>query len=489
MQSNNLKVRLNSNGLFSDSAGIPAISNSSNFSFADRVGVWMSATDSQGKIYVACHDVIGGKQEFWPGPLSLNNQVSADSTVWNKVYPMNSSLIASHIANYQSASYVPHPLIAQWPGSGPAGFAGILAPFVDNEVNDKIYDPLNGDYPYIRSSSEILAISNDRANTHLNSQAWPMGVELHTSTMGFAPTDTLLKNCIMVRYLVFNRSATTYKNFRFSVAVNFGIGMQDNEYLGTDVPNKTLFAINDTSEATFSGKLVSFACMALNGRLSSTIYFENTGDPVNGRPAVDTHFVRLMKGIWKNGNPMVYGGNGVDASGSQTSFVYPYNTDDSHGNQMWSDNDRYQPGKRYGLLNFDSIELKAGTATSFEVAFFIVEENNFNIKQIGNSCLSIRQALNTKNLMKNTQNLGSFVEKNTLYPNPLKPGDNLVIKGLQEKPISMRIMGLDGREIYKFDLHDSDINCILPFDFSDGVYFLEYETLNTKKYIKFVVNR
>ncbi len=474
--------------MFTDSASSAAIRNSGGLNFADRIGVWMSASDSLGNIRVACHDITGFRHDIWPGPLSLANQQAADTLSWNKVYPMSAPIVSAHLANYQTSSYVPHPFISNWPGSGPAGYAKVLAPFVDNEINDQKYEPLNGDYPYIRSSSEVLAISNDRAAAHTFSGSLPLGVELHTSTMGFSSADTALKNCVMVRYIVFNRSNINYKNFRFSVALNFGIGQNDNEYLGTDVPNKTLFVINDTSEATFSGKLVSFGCMALNGRLSSTIYFENTGDPVNGRPVVDSHFVRLMKGCWKNGNRMVYGGNGVDASGNATSFIYPYNTDASQGGQMWNDNDRYQPGKRYGLLNFDSIELKAGAVSSFEVAFFIVEENSFNIEQIGQNCLNISRALNTKNLLKNTQNEYVFVEKIDLYPNPSKPGDKLVIRGVEENPISMRVISSDGREILNLELHDSDKNIILPFDFTDGVYFLEYQTLNTKRYIKFVVN-
>lgn len=488
INANSIRLRIYSNGLMGDSAGSAAVRNANGLAFADRIGVWMSATDSAGNIRLACHDILGSSHEFWAGPLSLNNMQSADSNVWNRVYPMSSALINSHLMNYKNNGYVPHPFIVNWPGNGSSGYATILAPFVDNEVNDQVYTPLDGDYPYIPTNSEILAIANDRANAHQLSGSLPMGVELHTSVMGFDSKDSALKNCLLVKYYVFNRSPFNYSNFRLSVAMNFGIGSINNEYLGTDVPNKTLFAINDTSEATFSNKLVSIGCMALNNRLSSTIYFENTGDPVNGKPVSDTQFLRLMKGYWKNGKRLVYGGNGVDASGNVTSFVYPYNTDASQGGQMWSDNDNFQSGKRYGLLNFDSAELKAGTARVYEVAIFLVEENIFNVKQIGQNCLTIRQALKTKNLLKIDQNDYTFVEKMSLYPNPVKAGEKMVINGAQEMPISMRVISFDGREICKINLEDYANFIILPYDFSDGVYLLEYETLNTKRYIKFVIN-
>lgn len=488
MRSNAIQLRLDAQGMLTDSSGNSGVRSINGMSFADRIGVWMSAVDSAGNIRIACHDMIGGSNEFKPGPLFLSNAQASDTNVWNKVYPMTQALVAEHKENYNSDSYTPPMAISNWPGSGSAGLAKVLAPFVDVEVNDQIYNPADGDYPFLRTSQEMLAISNDMAAPHSLSGALPLGVELHAEVIGFGAKDTSLRNCILIRYSVFNRSKINYSNFRFSTVVNFAIGQMENEYLGTDVANNVLFAINDTGEATFSNKLVSIGCMALNHRLSSTMYFENTIDPVNGLPVLDSHYLRLMKGIWKNGKRLVYGGNGVDASGNTTSFVYPYDTDMSQGGQMWSDNDRYQPGKRYGLLNFDSIELKAGMARTYEVAVFIVEEDSFNIKQITNNCLTIKQSLRGMNLMKNTQNGHNLVEKMSIYPNPVKVGEKLRIDTNEEMPLSMRVISSDGREIMKVDLHDFDNYIILPVDFSDGIYFLEYQTLNTRQYIKFVVN-
>ncbi|MCC6818489.1 MAG: T9SS type A sorting domain-containing protein, partial [Bacteroidia bacterium] len=168
---------------------------------------------------------------------------------------------------------------------------------------------------------------------------------------------------------------------------------------------------------------------------------------------------------------------------------YPYESDASQGGQMWSDNDRFQPGKRFGLMNFDSIELKAGKAVSYDIAFFLVEEDSFNIKQIAQNCLSIKQVLSTKNLVKNTQKDLTFTEKISVYPNPVKAGEKLRIDFGFDKPINMRVISSDGREMIKLDLHNFNNYIILPFDFTDGVYFLEYQTLNTKQYIKFVINQ
>lgn len=488
MQSNDVVVRLNSRGLISDSLNSPAMRTATGLRLLDKAGVWMSGTDANGRIRVSAHSVTGRSNDFWPGPLQLSNEVAADSVAWNKVWALNREEVAYHKAHYKDNNYTASDVINEWPGNGPAGYAKILAPFVDNELNDQDYQSKDGDYPYFSQESYMYSISNDNASDHVLSGALPLGVELHTSVLGFSDADPDLRKCVMVRYSVFNRSARDYKDFRLSAVLNFGIGAQENEYLGTDVNNKILFAINDTSEATFSGKLVSTGCMALNHQLSSTMYFENTSDPVNGLPAVDSHYVRLMSGHWKNNKQLVYGGNGVDASGAPARFVYPYNTDASHGSLMWSDNERYQPGKRFGLMNFDSVELKAGTARNYDLLYFFVEEDSFDIKQIGQSCLNIKRVLNTKNLLKTAQNGLEKANNIVLYPNPVKAGEKMVIKFTHESPLSMRIISVEGIEIVKINLDSFDNSIILPEDLAEGVYLLEYETLNTKRHIKFNLN-
>ncbi len=488
LMSRQISVRLSGNGLLSDSAEFPAIGSVAGMRLMDRAGVWMSATDNTGTIRVSAHNVIGGVQDFWCGPLQVNNGASSDTLAWNKVWQVKKQQIDFHKQHYQDNNYVAVPVITTWPGNGGAGYAKILAPFVDNDINDQLYQPSQGDYPYMKSDVLMYSIANDKAGIHQQGNIAPLGVELHTSVMAFSLPDTALSRCVMVRYSVFNRTSSDYKNFRLSTVMNFGIGSQDNEYLGTDVRNKILFAINDTSEATFSNRLLSIGCMALNNQLSSTMYFENTPDPVNGFPVLDSHYVRLMSGYWKNGKQLVYGGNGVDASGASAKFVYPYNTDASQGSVMWSDNERYQPGKRYGLMNFDTVNLKAGTGRNYDVVYFFVEEDTFDIKQIGQSCLKIKQVLDTKNLLKNDKNEFKYGQKIALYPNPVRAGEKMVIKFSAESPASMRIISSEGRQIIKIDLDNFDNSIILPQDLAEGVYLLEYETLNTKRYIKFTLN-
>lgn len=485
---NRLQLQMSSDGLISDSSKEAAIMGPDGLNLAKKCGIWLSATDSSGKIRISAFDVLGNQQEFWPGPMSLSNEQSADPNNWNRVYYMSKNEVDNHLNRYQESNYTPSTEITEWPGSGNAPYAKILAPFVDNEVNDMIYNPLEGDYPYLTSDEMLYSISNDAYSAHNLSKAEKIGIELHTSVMGFDSEDSLLSNCLFVRYSVFNRSNRDYKNFVFSGIINFKIGSTLNEYLGTDVNSRAIFAINDTSEATFSNRMVSLGCMAINNKISSTIYFENTSDPVNGIPVIDSHFYRLSRGFWKNGESMKYGGNGVDASGSNARFVYPYESDASHGSQLWSDNDRYQPGQRIGMINFDSVELKKGKAMNFDLLYFFVDKKGFNIEQISEYCSNVKRVLNTKNLSKIDEINANLSKSIQMYPNPCKAGDKLSIKEPLESATKLNLFDELGRKIVELNLDSSDNSIILPLDLKSGVYYLQIETLNTKSHSKLIIN-
>lgn len=485
---NGVQAALNPNGFLFDSSGHALLVTGSGLVLAESAGTWMSATDSTGQLRVAAHNVLGSNHDFWAGPLEVLSGSAANASQWNYVYPALKGEIEMHRRDFGKDGYTMPSNIRFWPGSSSSPYAPILAPFVDYKVYNQVYEPQNGDYPYITSDALVYAISNDNFSAHTYSGSMPLGVELHTSIYGFSKQDSALANCVLVRYSIHNRSGRNYKDFRFSQAVNFRIGSQHNEFLGTDVPSQAVFVTNDTGEATFSNKLVSSGCMAFNHKISSTMYYNKGNDPINGEPSADSHFYNLMRGRWKTGKPLNYGSNGVDGSGSAR-YVYPYTSDASNGNLMWSEPSVGNvPGQRIGLLNMDSIELQNGSAVTYDFVYFFVEKDTFNIKQIGQYCLNIKRALASKNLL----GLPSVDRKNrgnmTCYPNPVKAGEKLMIRTSLESPQGLRLVDAMGREVCKLDLDINDNYVILPYYLSSGVYTVEYQTLNTIHYYKLTIN-
>ena len=478
---NNLEGSVASNGLLFDSAGTAMLRTKAGMVLANRAGIWISARETSGNIIVSTHDVLGTSHEFSPGPLELSG-IAPDPSLWNRVYPISKTEIDFHKANYKKDGYTASANILNWPGSSDPPYAKILAPFVDFQVNNQKYEPLSGDYPYIVSDAMIYSISNDR---YSNSD--PMGIEVHTSLFGFAK-DSALENCILARYTVHNRSGKDYSNFRLSSVINFRIGNTENEFLGTDVSHKTLFAVNDTGEATFSNKLVSMGCMLLNGRISSTMYFNNNSDPISGRPVSDQDYYFLMQGRWKSGKQLTYFGNGVDGS-IPARYIYPYTSDASHGDTLWSEESTLNlPGSRFGLVNTDSTVLKNGEAKKYDFVYFFVEKNNYNVKQIGDFCSKIKGALASKNLLETRSEDDVRRRVISCFPNPAESGEKLGILNAPETALYIRLLTMDGKEICKLDLDINNNLINLPLYLNSGLYMIEFKTLNMTQYNKLLIN-
>ncbi len=476
IKTNRLTGALNADGLMFDSLGNPGLYTNS-INLAKNAGIWLSAKDSLGNIKVSAHNVLGSNHDFWPGPLEVLNGHSADPLNWNIVYHITADQVAYHMAHYKDASYMPSNDIANWPGSKGAPYAQILAPFVDVKVSNQIYEPATGDYPYIKCDELVYSIFNDNYAQHTYSGGAALGVEVHSSIYAFKSTDSFMKNAILVRYSVHNRSGKNYKNFRLSLVTNFQIGDESDEFLGTDIDNQAIFAINDTTGATFKNKLVSLGCMAFNQKISSTMYFNNDNNILNGRPSLDFHFYNLMQGKWKNGKALGYGGTGVDGNGT-AKFIYPYTSDNTNGNIMWNEYGN-TPGQRIGMLNCDSTDLNAGTAKVYDFIYFYVDEKFNNIKQISKFCLNIKEVLNTKRLLFTPKVNTTTSPKIIVFPNPIHAGDILFIKMNKEVPMTIRIVDIGGKEISNYDLHVSKNNINLPADLVSGLYFIEFKTLNT----------
>lgn len=488
---NELSGVMNSNGILFDSAsnqGLKTTRNGNLFGLIQSSGIWVKALDSANNLHLAAHNLLGNNHEFWAGPLQIQNAQSANPAQWNKVYSISKAEILKHLNDYKNSSYVPSDNITNWPGSLGAPYADILAPFVDNEENNMKYEPFKGDYPYIESDQLLYSITNDNYATHSYSNGLPLGVEVHTSLYGFNSNDSFLKRTLLVKYALINRSNYNYSNFSLSQAIQFKIGSSFNEFLGTDIYNKTLFSYNDSNEATFGNKMVSSGCMLLNGKLNSTMYFEDSNDLINGKPLIANDFVNYMQAKWKNGQDLTYGSNGVDGSG-KANYIYPFDTDNSNSNIMWNETSvGNTSGTRIGLLNTEPVQLKKGESKVYDFAFYFVEGNNYNIKQISNFCLGIKSSLKDKNILKNNQEIVNRNHNFNIYPNPINSGDVLHLSSEANSSKCITLYTIAGDKILTYNLEENKNSINLPHYLNAGVYLIEIKTLNNTSFKKLTIN-
>ena len=57
------------------------------------------------------------------------------------------------------------------------------------------------------------------------------------------------------------------------------------------------------------------------------VYYNNSNAAVNGDPDIDVHVYNYLRGIWKNGQRMTWGGDGTIATNTPTDYMFPGDTD------------------------------------------------------------------------------------------------------------------------------------------------------------------
>ncbi len=270
-------------------------------------------------------------------------------------------------------------------GDEALGYDHYLAPFYDNN-NDGYYNPMDGDYPYFDLDGELPCgttpeervprlygdetlwwVYNDRGNVHNESKGEAIGMEIRAQAFAFATSDEL-NNMTFYHYELINRSTYTLENCYFGVNNDADIGNYADDYTGCDVKRGMGYVYNgdeDDDGAKGYGKHppaigIDFfegpyqdpdgsdygasglppdggvnACdESINGLnfgdgkpdnerwgMRRFVYYINGGGN-QGDPETATEYYNYLRGYWKDGVRMTFGGDGH--SGTVVSdFMFP----------------------------------------------------------------------------------------------------------------------------------------------------------------------
>lgn len=119
------------------------------------------------------------------------------------------------------------------------GVADQLAPFVDQD-GDGVYEPLDGDYPDFSGDEVVYVIQNDES---YQPQLDALGIELHLMFYQFNTTGYLGETTFL-NVRAFNRSTTSYTDYRQSIYADFDIGNYGDDYFGSSVANNMMYGYN-----------------------------------------------------------------------------------------------------------------------------------------------------------------------------------------------------------------------------------------------------
>ncbi len=234
--------------------------------------------------------------------------------------------------------------------------------------------PLFGDQTY-------YWIFNDKGNAHTESQGQPIGMEIRAQAFAFNSNDEI-NNMTFYNYVLINQGTQTLTETYFGSWVDPDLGTSTDDYVGCDVKRGLGYCYNgDNNDQTsaysfgyglnppavgvdffegpyqdednidnpltpdiinatdsmgipYRGLGIGYGDgVADNERygMRRFVYYNNNTNPIFGEPSVPLHFYNYMRGIWKNGAQMLYGGNGVSGPGVLTGvpaqYMFPDDTD------------------------------------------------------------------------------------------------------------------------------------------------------------------
>ena len=226
-------------------------------------------------------------------------------------------------------------------------------------------------------------IFNDKGNAHTESQGQPIGMEIRAQAFAFTSNDEI-NNMTFYNYVLINQGTQTLQDTYFGSWVDPDLGTSTDDYVGCDVqrglgycyngdafdqPSSSSLGYGDNPPAVgvdffegpyqdyddidnpltsdiinaqdslgipYKGLGIGYGDGVVDNErfgMRRFVYYNNTTNPIFGEPSTSSHYYNYMKGIWKNGQIMKYGGNGVSGAGVQNieaGYMFPDDTDPLH---------------------------------------------------------------------------------------------------------------------------------------------------------------
>lgn len=335
--------------------------------------IWLGGKDAAGNLKVAAQTYRQSGSDFWPGPVdTANTTISADvCSAYDKHFKVTKTEVKAFVdyfnANGTAPTTTPQ-VIKEWPGNGDPSYnqARFLAPFFDNG-GDGTYNWEDGDYPYYNFDAQqqcgdllygdetIWWVFNDIGNIHTETESqFPIGIEIQAQAFAFATNDAI-NNMTFYRYKIINRASQDLFQTYFGSWIDPDLGNYLDDYVGCDVARGFGYCYNGDADDDgslgygvnppavgvdfFQGPFADPGDGVDNDRddtldeageqiiMAKFVYYDNDASNI-GNPNNAQQYYNYLRGIWKDGSPLVYGGNGYQTPNADScDFMFPGDTD------------------------------------------------------------------------------------------------------------------------------------------------------------------
>jgi len=333
--------------------------------------------------------------DFFPGPLDINTaSIDVSECVkWDKIFQITREEIDEFI---ESDGDIMSDNIRDWPAHGDEsiGQAKYLAPFIDVDA-DGLYDPYQGDYPDVLGDQTLWFVYNDKGNTHTETNALAIGLEIQTQAFAYATNDEI-NNMTFYQQKIINRSKNKISKVYFGQWVDADLGYAYDDYVGCDSTRSlgicyngdafdqgiTGYGSNPPSIGVdfFQGPLADINDGVDNDKdgttdeageeiiMSKFVYYDNDFS-LKGNPTEGIHFYYYLSGKFKNGQEMRYGGDGFNNvwdANKKVNYMFP--DDPRKPKPAWSEvSANNTPSDRRFLQSAGPFTLKPGAVNYITV--------------------------------------------------------------------------------------------------------------------------
>jgi len=229
--------------------------------------LWAGGLDPSGNIKLAA----GGynDQDWRPGPLSISGVTNSSTcNEWNRIWNVSKKdvLTARNIFLDGGLCDAMPESILNWPGRNNSNLSFLPADrafggFWD-ENGDGNYQPCEGDFPLLEIDgcegfnaesflnnmpSEIsFYVMNDNGAAHAVTNATPIQLEVHVTSFIYKTQET--EGMVFFKHKLFNRASEDIRQMIFGQWLDFDLGCNSNDNLGSDEDRQMIYAYNESSE-------------------------------------------------------------------------------------------------------------------------------------------------------------------------------------------------------------------------------------------------
>ncbi len=357
-----------------------------------------------------------------------------------------------------------------------------------------------------------------------------------------------MNNTLFFSYKIFNRSATSYTDTYIGLFTDFDIGFAQDDYVGCDVARGAYYGYNGDSidgngePGTYGNFIPAQGITILGGPLmdadgidnpsggcdesingvgfgddvadnerygmSKFIYFNNGGLSPQSDPSTASEYYNYLKGIWKDGTVMEYGGNGhinSGAYGPAANFMFPGLSDpcflgtggeEPFGPIDWTETSAGNtPGDRRGLSVMGPFTFEPGTMERVDIAFVSAfpDDDNTAVEQLMNYIDVVKAEYQEDPTYFGYQWLGiedekveTTASKLITYPNPVDNLLTFIYEG-NYNTATYKLTDIMGKIIITGNVNKDESNIIDLSKLTSGLFILtvkDTKNMYTTKVIK-----